>query len=294
MKRLLSLMLCVLLLPLWAAADAPDMTFTLAVGQTLETGVFADQGEHKFNAKGLLPVWLELEAVTHDGWRLAVLSGEAAAAGTWRFTVEVTEYAPGDKKGRLLRNIDVQVIVTPDENGAIFHMDKAYREDGQYMLTVTEPTPVYRLPGTGEIAIAAAGTRLIACNDHFAEPDVIWCAAYSREYGYCWLPGTAVALEDRPQALHFAPGGEMRLPLFLVDDPDQARVEIRRDPKDAEVAMLQKVETQHQDSGEYLLTLIFRFSRDIPFHGRDRIHVTLYDDAGYPVEVVPLPFEAMQ
>jgi len=294
MKRWWSLMLCVLLLPLWAAADTPDMTFTLEVGQTLETGVFADQGEHKFSAKGLLPVWLELDAVTHDGWRLAVLSGEAAAAGTWRFTVEVTEYAPGDKKGKVLRNIDVQVIVTPDENGATFHMDRAYREDGQYMLTVTASTPVYRLPGAGEIAIAAAGTRLIACNDHFAEPDVIWCAAYSREYGYCWLPGTAVALEDQLQTLYFVPGGEMRLPLFLVDDPDQARMEIRRHSEDAEIAVLQKVETRRQDSGEYLLTLVFRFSRDIPFHGRDTIHVTLYDVAGYPVVVVPLPFEAMQ
>ncbi len=293
MKRWLTLLLCALLLPLWAAADAPDKSYTLSVGQTLETGVYADQGVHKFGAKALLPVWLTLEPVQQEGSRLAILSGEAAAAGEWRFTVQVTEYAPGDKKGKALDNIDVQVIVTPDESGAAYRMDRDYRGDGQYMLTVTESTPVYRLPGAGEMDVVPAGTRMIACNDFFAQPEVIWCAAYSRAYGYCWLPGTAVALEDKAQELLYNPGFGQTVALFTVDDPAQYRVEVEKADKEQEcsVATLTRITALPQESGQYLLVGHFSLEENVCKVTREMLQATLYDLDGQPVEVHPFVFD---
>lgn len=293
MKRCVLMLLCALLLPLWAAADAPDKSFTLAVGQTLETGVYADQGAHKFGAKALLPVWLNLEPVQQEGLRLAVLSGEAAAAGEWRFTVEVTEYAPGDKKGKTLDEIDVQVIVTPDESGAAYQVDRAYRGDGQYMLTVTEAAPVYRLPGAGEMGTVAAGTRMIACNDFFAQPDVIWCAAYSREYGYCWLPGTAVSLEDKAQELFYQPGFGQTVALFTVDNPENYRVEVEKVDKDEEcsVATLTRITALPQEDGNYLLVGHFDLEENVCKVTREALMATLYDLAGVPAEVKPFVFD---
>lgn len=294
MKRWLTLWLCVLFLPLAASADAPDMTFILAVGQNLETGIFADQGTYEFYASAVLPVWLEVETLTYDGWRLAILAGEAVAAGEWNFTVTVREHAPGDKKGRDVEKIDVRVIVTPDESGAAYHRDTNYRGDGQYMLTLAADAPACRLPGAGEMGVMPAGTRLVACNSFAAMPDMIWCAAYSNEFGYCWLPGYAVNLEDRPPTWLFTPGGTMRLPLFLADDPSQVQVELTRDPEDEAIAQLERVEATRQSSGEYLLTLVFSFRTAIPHPGRDVLTATLYDASGHPLEVATLVFEASQ
>ncbi len=292
MKRCLLLLLSVLLLPLWAAADVPDMTFTLPVGQTLETGVFADQGEHDFHAKGILPGWLHLESLQHDGRRMAVLSGDAAAAGAWRFTIEVHEYAPGDKKGKLLDAIDVQVIVTPDESGAAYRADRNYRGDGQYMLTVTESTPVYRLPGAGEMAVIPAGTRMIACNDYPGEQGMIWCGAYSCEQGYCYLPGDTVALEDRPQELSYQPGFGQTVALFTVDDPAKYRVEVKR-VHEAEciLAQLTRVTAQPQANGQYLLVGHFTLEENVCKVTREAHTATLYDLHDQPVEVNTFVFD---
>ena len=166
--------------------------------------------------------------------------------------------------------------------------ETAYRQDGQYMLTLTEAAALYAEPSGEAVVLLETGARLIATG---VMRENIWHEVYLPGTGYGYVSGGAVP--DEPQRELYQPGFGLTVGLFSVTDPSAVRVEITSpDGLEYPIVHLDRIFSRQQEEG-WLLCAGFSTAADICKTSRERICATLYDAQGQPLAVKTLIFDTL-
>lgn len=171
----------------------------------------------------------------------------------------------------------------------------AYQGDGWCMLTVTEETLCLRAPGDAEPLLnLPVGTRAIVCREALITSGRgdAWYRVYLPDNGYGYVNGSHIQL-DEPRLIPYVPGYGVGVDLFVVEAPEQYRVEVTSlDGLEYPVVEFQRISSRQQEDGQYQLNASFSTAADVCKTLQENLCVTLYTLDGRPMEVLTLAFDA--
>ena len=173
--------------------------------------------------------------------------------------------------------------------------EAAYQGDGWCMLTVLTETALCRdAAGGDELTRLPEGARAIVAREMLMTGGLgeSWYRVYLPEWGYGWVSGEDVLLDEARQ-ITYQPGFGVSVGLFTVDDPAQYRVEVTSlDNLEYPVVTLAWVWDKALPEGGSQLVAVFDTAADVCKTLKENLCATLCDLDGQPVEVLMLTFDA--
>lgn len=171
----------------------------------------------------------------------------------------------------------------------------AYQGDGWCMLTTLKETALCQdAAGGDELTCLPEGMRVIVAREMLMTSGLgeSWYQVYLPEWGYGWVRGEDVQLDEAKQ-ITYQPGFGVSVGLFTVEDPAQYRVEVTSlDHLEYPVVELMWIWHKALPEGGYQLIGAFSTAADVCKTLQESLCATLYDLNGQPVEVLRMNFDA--
>lgn len=280
MKRFLLLVLLLTLLT--APALAEEIAAFLTVGEAACVEICRADTADPLHPSAYMPMdWCSLQA--EEG--AVTLLANPPAAGEWRIPVTLRAYAPGDKKGRTLREFTLRIVVSPDEEGNVFLPDFAYAGDGQGMVAVNAPQADYfRLPGAAVMGQVPQRERLIYTGLE-GHAGAMWYRVYHRALGYGYIRADqGDPYYEHPLEITYRPGEAFRCSLWHTTAPlENVRVQSHECPDGTLEAA--EFRTVARENGVWETGMRAVLTASAP-HARHILTILACDEADRPMEVI--------